>query len=1191
MKRITAKIIASFVLIFSVVFAGLSIANLTSNPAYALPDSPETPSDITDPSDPTLPNENPDEEPNPDQTPSDTTDPTDSNKPEDDNNAENDTQNEDETESTGSVCTSQAGSLSWIVCPTTQLIGNVVDAVYGIIGDFLVVSPISTDSDSPIYIVWQYIRNLTNIVFIIFLFIVILSQFTSVGISNYGVKRILPRLIIAVILMNLSFLICALLVDVSNIAGSSLRGFFDTLQTNMLASVESQIEGVELSALTIVNIVTTILAGGGLAGFVIGATGGIGALLCTLGIFLLGGIVAVITGLITIAGRQAVIALLIMIAPLAFATYLLPNTERWFTSWKNLLARMLIFFPAFSFLYGASKLVGWAIIASSTNGFGVVLGLAVQIFPLFFSWSLMKMSGTVLGSLNNALRKVAAPLQGVGTRWAGEHAEQKRQNYIANNHASSGARLRRYLDYRRKLRLEDTKNAATSREDQATERAMKKMSSIIGRDEEGNTVWEVTPNRYTRTAKSASYHHTLATNATMAYQNTLSGYGRHFKDVRSARLSASTGHAYEETMAQQFLAANEAEADQQDLLNAYLKAKNNLKTNPYQYNRLIRDAAGGLGHNGESSIMGQVIQGNSAIENRRRTEARIMINKFGMEKHKQEFRWMVLDKKVNDDGFAIDRRNEVIEDDQYNLLPGKQYAHWDRYIGVHKKTGDEITKEQYDHLSDTERDQYRKVKYFDITDDHGNDVQRVFEDDAGYMKELLTDDIMIADPIAQRFLAEIFVSRDPNRPDGKLRRYHSTIRTATDTGGINGHGAGITPLLTSAANAGWMDSMGQFNITTLQSLAVAMKPGNLQKNDAFYIDQYRKIVESIRYPEKFARYFPDEAILHGTTNNHIPLPGLEAATRATLDNDGNPLFNEDGTPRLEQYWHTVNYQDVDAIAATDPARATELRKNFIKHNYMKKAIISLVGAVNRQMTPDVLASLKPGAVPALKKLGAALKELGLWTLNPDTPFEDRIDGNTNIYEVPDSQDICRSVQEAQDEIYQKYGIVSNSTRQTSRRQQRSSAPRGIDLDDLPDDFTGENYQQQQASRSRQSQRKAINDFGDMLEREIAYREHNSAEKVINAVQGCFVAAHAAKSLDLLLTDIESPFEEFECLRDDDDIHKSFLEILNKYKAMPHASSHEEGTAQIVTPYEAYGKKYIEAMEQEIMELIYRAKTY
>ena len=71
MKRITAKIIASFVLIFSVVFAGLSIANLTSNPAYALPDSPETPSDITDPSDPTLPNENPDEEPKPDQTPGD----------------------------------------------------------------------------------------------------------------------------------------------------------------------------------------------------------------------------------------------------------------------------------------------------------------------------------------------------------------------------------------------------------------------------------------------------------------------------------------------------------------------------------------------------------------------------------------------------------------------------------------------------------------------------------------------------------------------------------------------------------------------------------------------------------------------------------------------------------------------------------------------------------------------------------------------------------------------------------------------------------------------------------------------------------------------------------------------------------------------------------------------------------------
>lgn len=998
MKRITAKIIASFVLIFSVVFAGLSIANLTSNPAYALPDSPETPSDITDPSDPTLPNENPDEEPNPDQTPGDTTDPTDPNNPEDDNSTEDDAQSEDETESTGSVCTSQAGSLSWIVCPTTQLIGNVVDAVYGMIGDFLVVSPISTDSNSPIYIVWQYIRNLTNIIFIIFLFIVILSQFTSVGISNYGVKRILPRLIIAVILMNLSFLICALLVDVSNIAGSSLRGFFDTLQTNMLASVESQIEGGELSALTIVNIVTTILAGGGLAGFVIGATGGIGALLWTLVIFLLGGIVAVITGLITIAGRQAVIALLIMIAPLAFATYLLPNTERWFTSWKNLLARMLIFFPAFSFLYGASKLVGWAIIASSTNGFGVVLGLAVQIFPLFFSWSLMKMSGTVLGSLNNALRKVAAPLQGVGTRWAGEHAEQKRQNYIAHNHASSGARLRRYLDYRRKLRLEDTKNAATSREDQATERAMKKMSSIIGRDEEGNTVWEVTPNRYTRTAKSASYHHTLATNATMAYQNTLSGYGRHFKDVRSARLSASTGHAYEETMAQQFLAANEAEADQRDLLDSYLKAYNNRDRNPYQYNRLIRDAAGGLSYLGEASIMGQVIVGNSTIENRRRSEARIMMTKFGVDKTK--FRAMVYNKaSISDNGRETNEDGVEIEDTEYQLIThdangnptGYQRRKWPHYIVVDKKTGEQIDKDRYLAMDAEAQKAYKEVRYYDILNDDKDPVQRVFFDDAGFMKELLRDDIAIGDPINRRYLTAAGVNEYDTSKTGELRKYHSTIAAAMIESRYKEHAAGVTPMVTAQVDRGFINSKGQYNIAELQSITVASKSGSLVQNDGKNIDQLTAFMTAMQDEAAFAKYFPDADIMAYRNVNGVHLDGLRLAT----DANGN------------QYWEEINHNNPDITL--------EDRKNLIRHKILPKAAAKLVGSLNRNISQGALDNMKPDGLNALINMLDTLAGLSIKNAATEE-FSDRFNGDMDIFDSNDPRVLKRIILDTQDKL-------------------------------------------------------------------------------------------------------------------------------------------------------------------------------
>lgn len=400
--------------------------------------------------------------------------------------------------------------------------------------------------------------------------IVIFSQVTGLGINNYGVKRVLPRLIIAVILVNLSFLICSLAVDLSNIIGASLRNFFLGVQENMLAASG---EFSAVSDVSIASIISVVVGGGTVAGVAIGFFGGgIGGVFYALLIALIGAAAAVISGLITIAARQALVALLIMVAPLAFVAYLLPNTEKWFTQWKNLLTRMLVFYPMFSFLFGASQLAGWALIAAAKDGFGVVLGLAVQVFPLFFSWSLMKMSGTVLGAINSGVRKAIAPAQRSAGGWALEKREQARQNYYANS-AMPGARLREFLDNRRDLRLMDTKNALEIRRNRSLQKVYTKASGIQGRDAEGNLTWDETANKYVRNAKTAAYYSTTASTAQLAHQNTLSGYGRYFSDPYSQYISDAHGEAFADSMAQQFLATNEAQADQEWLLNRYLNAK------------------------------------------------------------------------------------------------------------------------------------------------------------------------------------------------------------------------------------------------------------------------------------------------------------------------------------------------------------------------------------------------------------------------------------------------------------------------------------------------------------------------------------------------------------------------------------------------------------------------------------------
>ncbi len=55
--------------------------------------------------------------------------------------------------------------------------------------------------------------------FAILLVIVILSQVTGMYLSNYGIKKVLPRLIITIILVNLSYIACIIMVDLSNVVG------------------------------------------------------------------------------------------------------------------------------------------------------------------------------------------------------------------------------------------------------------------------------------------------------------------------------------------------------------------------------------------------------------------------------------------------------------------------------------------------------------------------------------------------------------------------------------------------------------------------------------------------------------------------------------------------------------------------------------------------------------------------------------------------------------------------------------------------------------------------------------------------------------------------------------------------------------------------------------------------------------
>lgn len=325
-------------------------------------------------------------------------------------------------------CFDQVGAIGWIVCPAMKLISSVIDGIYSVIQDYLIVKPLTTDQASPIYLIWEFARNLANVVFLILLLVVIYSQITGLGMSNYGIKRALPRIVVAAILVNLSFLICSLAVDVSNVLGAGFRNLFNGVRETAIANGATEFTNV---GVTWAELFAGLAGGGVIAGLAIGMSGGLTAVLLSLIPVLIGAVAAVAVGLITIALRQSVVALLIMISPLAFVAYLLPNTEPYFKKWYNLLFQMLIFYPAFSLLFGASQLAGWAIMASASSIFGLILGLAVQVFPLFLAVSLMKMSNTLLGRISNRLSALGARAE-LATRAAvTPQVAMQRSKYLA----------------------------------------------------------------------------------------------------------------------------------------------------------------------------------------------------------------------------------------------------------------------------------------------------------------------------------------------------------------------------------------------------------------------------------------------------------------------------------------------------------------------------------------------------------------------------------------------------------------------------------------------------------------------------------------------------------------------------------------------------------------------------------------
>lgn len=366
--------------------------------------------------------------------------------------------------STGTSCDVQG--IGWIICPLSNWLADGIDYMYSALQEFLKTKPLeTTNQNSGIYLAWVIMRNISNVAFIVVFLVIIYSQLTSVGISNYGVKKMLPRLVIAAVLVNLSFTFCAVLLDLSNIAGYAFQDAFMGIK-NTISTV-----GENTSTWTWSEVISTALSNGALA---VGAGYAVSLALTTeiLPMLVPAATLAGLTLLfilLIMAARQALIIILIIVSPLAFVCYLLPGTEKWFKKWRDLFLTMLVFFPAFAVVFGGAQLAGILIIqnASGSNGAIMhVLGMLVQIIPLAITPLIMKFSGGVLGKFAGFVNDKNKGLYDRSKNYAKDRRETIKNKKLANPNMArfNPNRLRRWADHKGRALKKDLETSQKNAE-------------------------------------------------------------------------------------------------------------------------------------------------------------------------------------------------------------------------------------------------------------------------------------------------------------------------------------------------------------------------------------------------------------------------------------------------------------------------------------------------------------------------------------------------------------------------------------------------------------------------------------------------------------------------------------------------------------------------------------------------------
>lgn len=317
------------------------------------------------------------------------------------------------------TCENSFPGLGWLICQFSRGLYSIFE---WLINDVIAANLLRIDlldQEEALKSAWNGFRTVANIVFIIAFLIVIYAE--AIGnfgqLEAYSFQRILPRLVLAVIGIQLSFFIVGYTIEFFNDIG-------DGAAQIVLAPVDgwSQFElgglfsnatrGDSWFGIPVTGVgdgVDNIIAGIAL----IGGGAALVTAVCFLPLMLLFGVLGLLLLLFTLIARKLIIIALVVLAPLAFAAYALPNTESTFKLWWDTFWKTLAMYPIIMVFIASGQLLGrLAVSGDQTNFIDSVVGFIATFLPLFIIPATFKFAGSAIGAVVGGVSKFNDAIKG-----------------------------------------------------------------------------------------------------------------------------------------------------------------------------------------------------------------------------------------------------------------------------------------------------------------------------------------------------------------------------------------------------------------------------------------------------------------------------------------------------------------------------------------------------------------------------------------------------------------------------------------------------------------------------------------------------------------------------------------------------------------------------------------------------------